>query len=115
MGNGMKLLLVETLFPTDFPLNALASEIVELGLAACCQVGAPVTSVYRWEGRTETSSEVALVCKTAVPRWEALRDFLRSRHPYQIPGILAVPVWDGNEAYLDWVGTACSDAKGGPA
>lgn len=104
----MKLLMVQCVFPTDFPLRGLAVEIVESKLAACCQIGGTVTSVYCWEGRTETSAEVALVCKTTAGRWPELMAFLQSRHPYQVPEILALPVWDGNAAYLEWAGKACA-------
>ncbi|MDB6069725.1 MAG: divalent-cation tolerance protein CutA [Verrucomicrobiales bacterium] len=104
----MNVLMVQCVFPVDFPLHALAGEIVELGLAACCQVGAPMTSFYRWEGRTETAGEVTLTCKTTVACWPGLRDFLLKRHSYQVPEILALPVRAGNAGYLEWVEAACS-------
>lgn len=73
------------------------------GLAACCQVGGAVKSVYRWKGEVEHAIEVPLTCKTTQTAWPALQAFLKARHPYEVPEIIALPVTHGLAAYLDWV------------
>ena len=72
-------------------------------LAACAQVGSPVTSTYRWQGEIETAQEWPVVFKTTAGRYAELEAFLRERHSYDVPEILAVPVAAGSAAYLAWL------------
>jgi len=82
----------------------LAAALVEAGLAACVNVMAPCTSVYRWQGAVETASEVPVLIKTTAARYAELEAAIRARHPYELPEIVAVPFERGLAAYLDWVG-----------
>ena len=36
---------------------------------------------------------------------------IRELHPYETPEILAVPVAEGNEAYLRWIADSVADAS----
>ena len=81
----------------------LAGKLVEQGLAACVNLTAPVTSVYHWEGKLESAEEVMLLIKTSRRRYPALESAIRTLHPYELPEIIAVPVEQGLQAYLDWV------------
>lgn len=96
------LLLVHTTVGDRQAAERLAALLVEGRLAACVSIGAPVTSVYPWEGRIESAGEVPLTIKTSPERWPDLRHALVEAHPYDVPECLAVPVLDGNEAYLAW-------------
>ena len=100
----MSLLLVTCPFPDEAQAFAAAKAAVEAGLAACCQVGAPVHSVYQWQGKLERAEEVPLISKTTEAAWPRLEAFLKKRHPYETPEIIAVPVTHGLPAYLAWVG-----------
>jgi periplasmic divalent cation tolerance protein len=77
--------------------------LVERGLAACVNVLPAVTSIYRWKGKLEQDEERLLVIKTRAERFAALRDALVSLHPYEVPEVLALPVADGHQPYLDWL------------
>lgn len=99
----MPVLLVTCLFPDEAQAMAAAGAAVAQGVAACCQVGTPVRSVYRWEGRIEQAVEVPLHCKTTAGAWPGLEGLLKSLHPYEVPEIVAVPVAQGLPAYLNWV------------
>ncbi|WP_019546166.1 divalent-cation tolerance protein CutA [Streptomyces sulphureus] len=83
--------------------EALAREAVGARLAACAQVSAPVTSVYRWEGEVQQEQEWQIVFKVAARGYQALEDRLRSVHPYDVPEFLATPVVRGSAEYLSWV------------
>ncbi len=97
-------LLVLTTLPDRDRALQLASALVEARLAACVNVQAGCTSVYRWQGVLETADEVALLIKTTSARYPALEAAIRARHPYELPEIVAVPVTRGLPAYLQWVG-----------
>jgi periplasmic divalent cation tolerance protein len=88
---------------TEETAAAIAERLVEERLAACVQVGGPVTSRYRWEGRVETARELLLVAKTTEDRLEALTAAVVELHPYDVPEITAVPVVGGLGNYLDWI------------
>ncbi|MBT0963169.1 divalent-cation tolerance protein CutA [Denitromonas iodatirespirans] len=99
------LLLVLTNLPDADSAQALAAHLVEARVAACVNVLAPATSVYRWEGAIETATEVPLLIKTPASRYAALEAAIRAQHPYELPEVIAVPVTHGLPGYLDWVRT----------
>ena len=81
----------------------IASHLVQERLAACVNVGAPVRSIYRWEGNVESADEVPLFIKTTAARLPAVQEAIARLHPYEVPEIIAVPLTEGLPAYLDWV------------
>jgi periplasmic divalent cation tolerance protein len=96
--------VILTTLPADADGLAFGRALVDERLAACVNLLAPMESVYRWEGRVEKESERQLVIKTSRDRVIALWDRVRELHPYEIPEFLVLPIVDGNEAYLRWVG-----------
>jgi periplasmic divalent cation tolerance protein len=96
-------LLVLTTCPDDGSAERLAESLVTCGLAACVNVGAPVTSIYPWEGRIERAAERLLFVKTTTAAYAALERELREQHPYELPEIIALPVTHGLPGYLEWV------------
>jgi periplasmic divalent cation tolerance protein len=97
-------LLVLTQMPDHASAQALARALVEDRLAACVSVGAPVDSLYHWHGQIETAREVPVTIKTRQTRYAAVEAAIVARHPYELPEILAVPIQDGLEPYLEWIG-----------
>lgn len=103
-------LLVLTNLPDEASAHALAEHLVDARLAACVNLLAPCTSVYRWQGAVERATEVPLLIKTTAAAYAALEAAIRARHPYELPEIVAVPVVLGLPDYLSWVA-----AETGPA
>lgn len=89
--------------PAEFDAESLARDLVERSLAACVQVGPGVTSIYRWKGAVEKSSERLLVIKTRRELFGGVETAIRARHPYEVPEIIALPVSEGHAPYLDWI------------
>jgi len=81
----------------------IAHVLVEDGLAACVNLGAPVLSIYRWEGEIEGADEIPVWIKTTAGRQQAVVQALARLHPYEVPEIIVVPVIGGSASYLDWV------------
>jgi len=108
--DGAQILLVVSTFPDVQAARRLARILVERRLAACVNVLAPCTSVYRWQGGVQEAAEVPVLIKTTAERYAALESAVRALHPYELPEIVAVPVAVGLPGYLDWVAgeTACS-------
>jgi periplasmic divalent cation tolerance protein len=104
MASMSPILFVLTHLPDPASAERLAAALVENHLAACVNILAPCRSVYRWQGKLETATEIPLFIKTRADRYEELEAAIRARHPYELPEIIAFPVPCGLSAYLDWVG-----------
>jgi periplasmic divalent cation tolerance protein len=81
----------------------IARALVDSRLAACVSVVPGLRSYYRWEGRIETGDEVLLVIKTSRELFAPLQSELAKIHPYELPELLALPVIEGSEDYLNWL------------
>lgn len=81
----------------------LARALVGERLAACVNLVPGVTSVYRWEDAVEEDAEVLLLVKTAADRTDALIERLSELHPYAVPEIIALPIQEGLDTYLNWL------------
>ena len=101
----METILVFSNLPDQASAAKLAAVLIEQRLAACVNVQAPCTSVYRWQGKVETATEVPIFIKTTRERYPALEAAIRAHHPYELPEIIAVPLVAGLPAYLEWVHT----------
>ncbi|WP_460037913.1 divalent-cation tolerance protein CutA [Streptomyces cavourensis] len=96
-------LTVLTTTDSEEKAHELAQGAVEARLAACAQISAPVTSVYRWQNAIESSEERQVLFKTAGERYEELEAYLLAAHDYENPEVIAVPVIRGSARYLGWV------------
>jgi len=92
-----------TTLPKGFDAAALAQDLVGAGLAACVNILPGIRSVYIWNGVPHVDEEQQLLIKTTTSQVDPLWEVLRSRHPYEVPEFLVIPVIDGSEQYLQWV------------
>ncbi len=96
-------ILIITHLPDRAAAMAFAGKLVNERLAACVNVLADCTSVYHWQGRNETVSEVPVFIKTLARHYARLEQLIKSIHPYELPEIIAVPISNGWPAYLKWI------------
>ena len=89
--------------PNRETAERIAQALVERRLAACVSLIPSVVSVYQWQGRLETEQETLMLIKTRNSRYSDLEKAIVSLHPYELPEIIAVPVEQGLDDYLDWV------------
>ena len=82
----------------------MAQALVERQLAACVNIVPQVESVYRWQGKVETSNEFLLVIKTTAGAFDNLRTALTELHSYDVPECIEIAIEDGSTAYLEWIG-----------
>ncbi len=102
----MSALIVITNAPDRDVALKIANALVERKLAACVNVLAECTSVYRWQGRLETAVEVPLLIKTRAAIYSEVEAAIKSLHPYELPEIVAVAAERGLADFLEWVGAA---------
>lgn len=99
----MNVILVLTNLPDRESAEKLAGQLLEQRQAACVNILAPCTSIYHWQGKTESTQEVPMLIKTTEERYTALEQTIRALHPYELPEIIHVPVTGGLPDYLNWV------------
>ena len=87
----------------------LAAAVVKARLAACAQVSGPIQSTYWWKDEIEISQEWMCVMKTTAARYPALEEFIKSRHPYETPEIVASQITVGSQEYLEWISTETAE------
>ncbi len=77
--------------------------VVKKKVAACVNIIPSLISIFRWQGKVQSSSEVLLVVKTSGRRYAALERLIRSMHSYELPEIIALNVERGLSQYIAWV------------
>lgn len=97
--------------PTVAAAASLVRALVDERLAACGNIVAGVTSIYRWQGEVHTDPEAMVVLKVAAERLPALLARATELHPYDVPEILVLPVLAGHEPYLAWVRESCAPTE----
>lgn len=98
-----EIIIILTNLPDRASALKLAGQLVEQRLAACVNVLAECSSVYRWEGRIKSATEVPVLIKSRAQRYDEVEAEIRRLHPYELPEIVAVPMVRGLDEYLEWV------------
>ncbi|WP_395745325.1 divalent-cation tolerance protein CutA [Prosthecobacter sp.] len=102
------LLIVLCTFPDHGKARETGTALVESQLAACVNLIPAVESIYRWEGKVETSAEVLAVFKTTREAWPRFERRLKELHPYEVPEIVALRPEEVGAEYARWVGGVCA-------
>jgi periplasmic divalent cation tolerance protein len=87
--------------------RVLAKAALHARLIACANLVPKIESHYRWQEKIESSTEVLLILKTTKSRLAALEKLILTRHPYDTPEFLVLPLRAGNRKYLDWLSASC--------
>ncbi|MGA2338328.1 MAG: divalent-cation tolerance protein CutA [Terracidiphilus sp.] len=90
----------------------LGRTLVEERLVACATLLPPVHSIYRWQGKIESSSETLLLLKTASEQLPALEVRLQELHSYQTPEFLVLGIEAGSHSYLKWLRASLDAPQG---
>jgi periplasmic divalent cation tolerance protein len=85
-------------------LYRLTRALVTDGLCASAHNFTPVRTVYKWQGQVYERTEGRASLHTRAELVSRIVDRVRAEgHPYQVPGISARPITDGNPEYLQWI------------
>ena len=83
--------------------RALAKVALTARLIACANLVPKIESHYWWRGKIERGAEVLMILKTTRRRLAALEKLILTKHPYDTPEFLVVPLESGTAKYLDWL------------
>jgi periplasmic divalent cation tolerance protein len=92
----------------------VARAVVEERLAACANILAPCTSIYRWQGAVEEAQEVPALFKTPAELADPLIARIAELHSYEVPAAVAWPIANALGAYGDWVSEAVTSSRLSP-
>jgi periplasmic divalent cation tolerance protein len=95
--------LVLTTAGNEAEAQRIARELVERKLAACVNIVPRVQSIYRWQGKVESSEEYLLLIKTSSARVDEMQTAIRELHSYELPEFIVMAMTDGSEEYLNWI------------
>ncbi len=104
-------ILVHCTVPDDDTAARLAHALVEERLAACVSRIGALASTYRWHGEIRTEQEILLLIKTSRSRFDAVEARVLELHPHDVPELIAVPIEQGHQAYLDWIRTEVAESS----
>ncbi len=99
--------VVMTTFADQDAGQRIIEGLIENRLAACIQTY-PITSHYRWQGEVERSEEILAMIKTKVSLYGQVEEFIVSRHDYECPEVVQLPITAGFRDYLTWIDAECS-------
>ena len=95
--------LLLTTCPDQHSAELIARTLVAEKLAACVNILPALTSVYAWQGKVETSTELQLLIKTSEYCLAAAISRLSELHPYELPEAIAIEITHGSRNYLQWL------------
>lgn len=72
-------------------------------LIACANIVDSVSSFFWWQDKIEQEKEVLVIMKSQQDLFEKLSKKVQELHSYDVPEILALPIVDGSQAYLNWI------------
>ena len=81
----------------------IARSLVNSRLAACVNIMSDLRSIYRWEGKIWDEGEFLLLIKTRRALFDKIEAKVKKYHSYEVPEIIAVPIIQGSETYLNWL------------
>ena len=90
----------------------IALHLVEHGLAACVNIVPHIESIYRWQGKMESSGEWLLLIKTSATRFPAVLAAIQKLHSYELPECIALNIEDGSPEYMDWLESSIREDSG---
>jgi len=85
----------------------LAAQLVEKKLIACANIIGnnenSITSIFSWKEKLETEKEILIILKSRTGLLKEIAAEVKKNHPYEVPEIIATPIYGGSESYIKWV------------
>ena len=72
-------------------------------LIACANLVSPITSFFHWSGKVDKADECLIIMKSREDLFNQIVDRVKGLHSYEVPEILAIPITQGYNGYLDWM------------
>lgn len=95
-------IFIYTTFASKEEAKKISHELIEKKLAACANIW-PINSVYKWQRKVQDSQEWVAIIKTKKNYFTKVEEFIVSKHSYDTPCIIEIPVGQVAKKYSDWL------------
>ncbi|MBN1369204.1 MAG: divalent-cation tolerance protein CutA [Dehalococcoidaceae bacterium] len=99
--NGFAIVLITT--SQDEESQLIARVLLEQRKAACVNIVPKISSLYWWNNVIQQDKESLLIVKTRTELLDEVIRLVKEVHSYEVPEIIALPVFGGNQEYLEWI------------
>ncbi|AFZ33935.1 CutA1 divalent ion tolerance protein [Stanieria cyanosphaera PCC 7437] len=100
--NSIEYCVVLVTVATEAQAQEIAQVLLSKKLAACVNIF-PVNSMYVWQSKLNQDYEWQLLIKTNVNQFDLLAQKIKAIHSYEVPEIIALPIINGLQSYLNWI------------
>lgn len=98
----MKPKVIISTYPNQQSIKIIANYLVKNNLVACVNI-TKISSIYRWKGKIENTSEYMAIFKTQSKNLKKLKLKIKETHPYEVPEIMEIEINSINQSYLKWL------------
>jgi periplasmic divalent cation tolerance protein len=81
----------------------IGKTLLEERLVACVNLIDSMESMFWWDGKVQQQKECFLLAKTEAEFVDTIIERVHALHSYECPCVVALPIENGNPAFLDWV------------
>src|SRR3972149_3328266 len=83
--------------------HKIVKKLLDRRLIACANIIGPVESHFWWQNKIEKAEELLVIMKSNQKLFIDLSKAVKELHSYKVPEILAVPIVEGYQPYLEWL------------
>lgn len=83
--------------------GAIAQALIKKKLAACVNITKAAESLFWWKGKVDAAKELLLIIKSKRALLPRIIKTIKSKHSYDVPEVIALPIISGNPDYLRWI------------
>ena len=99
----MDIIVIYCTVPNKKVAKDITTTILKHKLAACISMIDNVKSKFLYDGDVCEEKELLLMIKTRRTNYGKIKLVIEEMHPYTVPEIIALPVVDCSEDYLQWI------------
>ena len=99
----MEYIVVFVTASSEEEAQKIAHNLLQNKLVACANIMPGIKSIYWWQGKIDQSAECLLVLKTQKKLFSKLAKAVKALHSYDLPEIIAFPIVEGDNNYLQWI------------
>ncbi len=95
--------MVMVTVPNRDEAGRITKRLLSKKLAACVNEIEDLNSTFLWKGAVDQAEELLLIIKTRTVLLEQLEAEVRAEHSYEVPEIIAIPIFWTHKPYADWI------------
>jgi len=103
-------ILVVMTTTTKREAQKIAKNLLSRHLIACANIYGRVESHFWWQNKIDKAEEFLVLMKSNQKVFAKLAKAVKELHSYEVPEILAVPIVEGYQPYLEWLNASLANA-----